>query len=325
MIFPTAKVIGKISTTNTDIFVDDGLFFNEEMEMSSTNKLSGIIVDNNITPVGASLTASVSAAGTISSLNIVNGGIGYTIAPSIAIGIPTVGIASFIQSDGNVGYGTTATATATIDSNGTITSTLITNPGFGYTLTTPPQVLVLQPLPITELVGNIGVATGIAGIVTGIGTTTGNGTDLALKFHLSKDSTYKYENLAINYPIYISNTQIGNGVTSIYDSNSAVVGIGTTFLDNVYNISYAPWSDGNIGVITCNVINDSPLVGIASTGSSDVPVGRFSMGKLQVVRASNPISIAVTGKTINSGLTTFPTIQRRASGFRDTGAVKPQH
>ena len=91
MIFPTAKVIGKISDTTTKFFVDESQFFDEEGDISS-NKLSAIIVDNSITPVSASLTAIVSTAGTISSLNIVNGGIGYTVAPSIAIGIPTTGI-----------------------------------------------------------------------------------------------------------------------------------------------------------------------------------------------------------------------------------------
>ena len=326
MIFPTAKVIGKISDTTTKFFVDEARFFNEEQDITA-NKLSAIIVDNSITPVGASLTAIVSTAGTISSLNIVNGGIGYTVAPSIAIGIPTTGILDEDSAGNIIGIGTTALATSTIDSNGTITSTLITNPGLGYTLTTPPQVLVLPPLVNSEIITNIGIATGISGIVTGIGTTDGSGTALALEFHLYKDpvDNYKYSDLGINYPIYISDTQVGNGATSIYDSNTAVVGIGTTFLDNVYNISYAPWSSGNVGLITCNVIDDSVLVGIASTGSSSVAVGRFSLGILDsgITRSSNPIAIAVTGKTINSGLTTFPTIQRRGVGYRDTGALDP--
>ena len=322
MIFPTAKVIGKISDTNSKFFVDEARFFDEEGDISS-NKLSAIIVDNS-TSVGASLTAIVSAAGTISSLDIINGGIGYTVAPSIAIGIPTTGILDMNSEGVIISIGTTALATSTIDSNGTITSTLITNSGLGYTSTTPPQVLVLSPSINSELITNISSANGISGIVTGISTTTGNGTDLALKFHLYTKTAGDYSNLSINYPIYISNTQVGNGVTSIYGSDSAVVGIGTTFLDNVYNISYTPWTSGNVGIITCNVINDSALVGIASTGSSSVAVGRFSLGILDgATRNSNPIAIAVTGKTINSGLTTFPTIQRRGVGYRDTGALDP--
>ena len=107
------------------------------------------------------------------------------------------------------------------------------------------------------------------------------------------------------------------------DSNDAKVGIGTTFLDNVYNISYAPWSDGNIGIITCNVIDDSSLVGIASTGSSSIAVGRFSLGRLSgFTRNSSPIGLAVTGYITNLGLTTFPTIQRRGYGLRDSGSLR---
>ena len=69
---------------------------------------------------------------------------------------------------------------------------------------------------------------------------------------------------------------------------------------------------------------EDSLVGIASTGSSSIAVGRFSLGRLSgFTRSNNPIAIAVTGKTINSGLTTFPTIQRRGVGWRDTGSVNP--
>ena len=50
------------------------------------------------------------------------------------------------------------------------------------------------------------------------------------------------------------------------------------------------------------------------------------MGRLSGTIArngANPIAIGVSGLTINSGLTTFPTIQRRLEGFRDSGAVDP--
>ena len=36
---------------------------------------------------------------------------------------------------------------------------------------------------------------------------------------------------------------------------------------------------------------------------------------------ASPVSIAVTGNTVDVGLTTFPTIQRRGTGIRDTGAL----
>ena len=50
-------------------------------------------------------------------------------------------------------------------------------------------------------------------------------------------------------------------------------------------------------------------------------------GKLSTVtRSSTPISIGVTGLTVGlataSGISTFPTIQRRNYGFNDGGALK---
>ena len=66
----------------------------------------------------------------------------------------------------------------------------------------------------------------------------------------------------------------------------------------------------------------SSIVGLATTSSSSDPVGRFSWGRLAgFTRGSSPVSIAVTGNTVDVGLTTFPTIQRRGTGIRDTGAL----
>ena len=44
---------------------------------------------------------------------------------------------------------------------------------------------------------------------------------------------------------------------------------------------------------------------------------------------NNPIAIGVTGNTVIAGeglgISTFPTIQRRGFGIRDTGAIKRSH
>ncbi|MGA1048368.1 MAG: hypothetical protein ACO3UU_10170, partial [Minisyncoccia bacterium] len=65
------------------------------------------------------------------------------------------------------------------------------------------------------------------------------------------------------------------------------------------------------------------IVGIATTGLSiNGGVGNFSWGKLSgFSRGSQSISIGVSGFTINSGLTTFPTIQRRGFGFKSIGPL----
>jgi len=62
-------------------------------------------------------------------------------------------------------------------------------------------------------------------------------------------------------------------------------------------------------------------VGIATENTI---CGRFSWGKLTGGSRSstNPLTLTVSGKTVNSGLTTFPRVQRRGSGLRETGALK---
>jgi len=225
-----------------------------------------------------------------------------------------------------IGIGTTATANATI-TNGSITATTIVNPGFGYTDTNAPQVLAPLPTYKAELVSNITAVEGFTGIVTGIGTTAGIGTALAIKFHLYSPtaSDWSGATLKAGYPISIFDTQIGTGVTSIYNSGSGTVGIGTTFLDNVYRLVHNPSFVTNTGIITCNIASDTVHTGISSSGDEFNPVGQFSWGRLNPIsRSSSPIAIGVSGLTVNSGLTTYPTIQRRSDGIRDTGGLDPK-
>lgn len=163
---------------------------------------------------------------------------------------------------------------------------------------------------------------GFSGIVTGIGSTAGTGGNpLALQFNIyhNVDSNY-FNGLNVGNPIYIYDTRIGSGVTSINNSDSAIVGIGTEFLDNVYYIS-AISNNNKLGIITCNVKSDSNIIGIETTGSILNPVGKYSWGRLSGgTRSENPISIGVTGNVV-SGLSTYPTIQRRDFGIRKTGAL----
>jgi hypothetical protein len=92
-------------------------------------------------------------------------------------------------------------------------------------------------------------------------------------------------------------------------------------LDNIYHIHQFSYS-GSTGIITCNIKSNTSVVGLASTGSRLNPVGKFSWGRLSTLtRSSSPISIGVSGNTIDVGLSTFPTIQRRGTGIRDTGAL----
>jgi len=170
-----------------------------------------------------------------------------------------------------------------------------------------------------EKISNIGLVNGFSGIITGITTSVGsNGNPLALKFYLNSAS---YVGLQTGYPIYVFDTRVGNGVTSIDSSNSSIVGIGTTFIDNIYYVHQFS-SSGTVGIITCNIQSNTSIVGLVSTGSIIKPIGKYSWGRLSgFTRSNSPISIGVTGNTVDVGLSTFATIQRRGTGLRNTGAL----
>ena len=316
LVYPTSRIIGDLSTTETQLFVDNARFFNYEEDWSSLviNSVGGLII-NEETAVAAGFTATVGAGGTISALTITGGGRGYvgSTTPISISAPPTIG----------VGVGTTATATATI-TNGIITGTTITNGGIGYTVTAPPQVIAPFPSWSKEDIDTITTVQGFDGGITGIAVTDGIGShDLAIKFTLQMDTTNNpnatITDLQAGYPIYIFDTQIGHGVTSVNSSNAAVVGVGTTCLDNVYIVSAF---NSGVGIITCNVDTGITSTGISTSVGIGSAVGGFSWGRLSgFTRSTSPVSIGVTGR-IASGLSTYPTIQRRDYGLRSTGAAR---
>ena len=320
-IYPTAKIISDITTSTSSIFVDNAKFFDVEGTASTDGFDAKIISGAPLPLVGiTTLTATVSTAGTVSGLTITGGGSGYTSAPTISIASPSVGVGTFIQSDGSVGVATTATATVTI-TNGVIDGFAITNPGLGYTIA--PQVLVRPSAVVSEGITSVTSVTGFSGIVTGIKNVTNSVTGkLAIEFNLQRtDAITNYTGLVVNTPIFISKTSVGTGATSFNETGISTVGIGSEFLDNVY-VVHAISNVGIAGSIVCNVEPSTNVTGIVTlTGFNN---GDFSWGKLSSLnRSSTPISIGVTGLTVDSGLSTFPTIQRSGGSYtlRQTGAL----
>ena len=339
-VYPTSKIIGDFTSTSGEgstngIFVDDAesFFYEKGDHLTASNpdesdgdyNLEFNTVDALVTSgeisVGAAATAIVSSAGTITSLNITNAGSGYVTANIKISAPPAIG----------VGVGTTATATATI-TNGTITATSITNPGLGYSNLTPPQVIIDLPEYETEKITSISNVEGFTGIITGISTTTASG-QTALKFFFRADKTAN--TLLADYPVFITDTTVGSGVTSVDNQDSNVVAIGTNFLDNIYKV-HTVSTLGESGEITCHVHSNSAIAGIAQSGFHNpsqlgltTSFGRLTWGRLyNVTRNTSPVSIGVTGLTVNTGLSTFPTIQRKnytvgsLRGLRSSGAIR---
>ena len=322
LVFPEARIIKDFSTSDNTLYIDNvgigtnyltNLFFYE-----SPNNIGTIVFDESVEPRAADLTAVVSVGGTIQSITINDGGKGYvgsSTALSIASPISNTGVALTASDLIEVAKRTSsvlATANANI-AGGVITSVSIVNPGSGYTTTAVPNVIAPTPVVPSELISGFTAASGFTGIVTSISVLSSS----TIKFFLEKESG-TFSGLSNGDPIYIFDTAVGSGVTSVVTSSGAPVGIGTSFFDNVYLISsYSTTS--NTAEFVAGVKTDTSLVGISTVGTS----GKFSWGKLTGgVRSTNPISVTVSGKTVNSGLTTFPRIQRRNSGIRNTGALK---
>ena len=199
----------------------------------------------------------------------------------------------------------------------------ITRPGFGYTTTNVPLVIAPFPEPIEESLTNINNVQGFSGIDTGITTTTIGVSTLGMRIGLEKSSG-NFNDLVVGHPIYVYDTTIGTGVTSLNLSgnDNDAVGIGSTFIDNVYMIKSIT-RNGHKAEIVANIHSATTNIGIGTTGNN---IGKFSWGRLfnsGGLTRNNPISIGVTGNHI-SGLSTFPTIQRRGFGIRNTGALRKQ-
>ena len=356
-IYPTSKVIGDITTDSGTgvtggIFVDDAeSFFYED----NVNPALGVDdrYNVNITAVDALLmgpeggeqaeiTANVTSGGYIGSLTIVNGGSGYVgssvnllIAAPIGVGIGTTVRNEYAQ----VGVSTFAEATGTI-TNGSITSTTITNIGLGYSQVNPPRVIVEKPQYKTEKMTSFDNVEGYTGIITGIAAVEGSGGagTKALKFFYTSFKS-NANKLQVGYPILIKDTSIdlGSGVTSVDGHDNSIVAIGSTFLDNIYKVhSMSQLSDFR-AEITCDILSTTNTTGVTSTGYYDATnigltksLGKISWGRIyNGERSTSPISIGVTGLTVDAGLSTFPTIQRKyysglnaEFGLRNTGAIR---
>lgn len=311
-IYPVTKIIKDVSTSDNFISVDNVDFFGSDDIDKESYQFKGLIVeDNNF--VSADITTNIGTGGTISAITITNPGSGYL--PS-----STVDIKFMNPIKVGTGIGTTASATGTISIGGTLSSVTITNPGFGYTLA--PRAIVETIDPSIENTGIIENIKGFNGNIIGIGTTTSSG-QLALKFDIERDkdennNSVNIDQLEPGYAILVYNTNVGSGVTTVDGDDNSIIGIGTNFLDNIYYINEIT-KNGPTGIITCTVDSGSNIVGIATTGEY---LGRFSWGRLQsIIRSSSPISIGVTGKTIDVGLTAFPSVIRRGVGLRQTGAI----
>jgi len=316
-IYPTARVIGSIGSTSTSIFVDSVGIFNWE-ELTPTTDFDIVLTQYNNPVVGVlsvGIATTGANAGSISTITVLEGGSGYS-------GIVTISISN--PSNIRVGFGTTALATAIIGAGGSIIGANILNAGSGYSTTRNAYALAPYPqIKVSEEILAVTVTNGYDGALIGIDTGVGIGTNLALKFTLDLPDSPE-NTLRDGFRIWINGTNVGSGVTSIDNGPNEIIGIGTNKLDNIYKVHFVQY-DGGSGVVTvtCNVKDDTNISGLATVGTAFTSVGRYSWGILTgFTRSQDPISISADGFTPTSGLSTYPLVQRRGYGLRNTGAIR---
>jgi hypothetical protein len=225
--------------------------------------------------------------------------------------------------------------TATISSAGTVSSLNIVDGGFGFDASQNISVLISSPTAFYENLDSVAVS-GDYGKIVGVGTSAiGIGTDTPMIiFDIQTDvglNTNKIGSSSGLTPIQRSgistgdyfvayNTTVGKGVTSIYISSGiTTVGIGSTFIDNIYRADHII-NNGVSGVVTVfsNVIS---VVGVASTAvnpdnigfDTTGKVGNYSWGKMSSFNTRLLPKTFIINNNGFTGVQTSPLIIRRTS------------
>ena len=320
-IFPTSFITSSVGIGSTVVYVDsvrplfDGN--NETNDRAFQNKIT--ITSQNIVE-GATATATVSTAGTISALTITNAGQGYATAPEVSI----------------AGTTTRAVGAATT-TDGVVTALTVTDGGAGYT--DAPLVLIEEPKLSQEII-NVNSFTGDSGVVVGLGS-TGTDADPQMFFDvyipmnsIMRDASIVGTAITISTLnpgdyVVIQNTHVSIGITFAARDldDTSTVSVATTFLDAVYQVATATTErvevvhetgdvfPSGVGIMTevrrikCKVDTYGP--GIAHTTSFDE--GSSSWGKILFANRTNPQSFDFYGEDGVIGISTSGLVNRTES------------
>ena len=318
LVHPSTNIIRNVGVNSTFIFVESvKAFFDSEREYihdgtneRKQNKIIIISQDSTSTAIG---TAIVSTSGTISAISIGNSGSGYTEPPIISVSNP-------------VGIGSTGLAIITSSISGGRVSTLnIISGGSNYSQSNPPAILFESPLTNYEIIDKVEYK-GDYGIICGIGTTSIGVGSTAIRFDLfvPTDSILRDTQIVRSGVVttgisgiqtgdyfVVSKSNVGRGITAL-NTNGSIVGVGTTFLDNIYqvaSVSVAQTSVLGVGLtnVTRVVVRVSGYNGLTGIGLSNY-YGDYTWGKILTPFRTNPKSFTTYSQT--GGISTSPIIQR---------------
>jgi len=207
--------------------------------------------------------------------------------------------------------------------NGTITGIAITNNGgIGYTSSNPPQVLIDPPVVITEK-DKVSSYAGDNGVIVGFGTDDDSGIDkFVFDFYIPDDSYLRdplivgtaltLSTIQVNDFFVVTQSNVGLAETSLVSRDSAqdIIGIGTQFVDNVYQassvsvveVSFVGAEESKTGIGTTHITRvKANMSGVSTAGFSNTNI---YFDSTQYTFDSQGSSSGVSGmNTIGSGTT----------------------
>jgi hypothetical protein len=312
-IYPVTNIIQNIGIGDTIFYVENvKTIFDNKQERLGENQAPIEIISENPSKTATAI-ASVGIGGSIVSVDIIDGGFGYTSVPTISIANP--------QSDG-----LRAEVIANI-TDSVLSSIDILEGGYGYDGNNAPIVLIETPNSITKEIVKEVVYSGDFGIISGITTEILLLAPNALVFDLVippdsflQDFNYvddyiKISKLEPGFYFSVFNSNVGYGVTS-YRSDGSIIGIGTQCIDNIYQvISVSVGSTGAYGIlgespvlkVAVSVDNFNGLTGLAHSNF----YGEYSWGLIEPKFRNDPKEFFINSNYGVVGLNTTPIVRRK--------------
>ena len=316
IIQPRCAIIRNLAASDSEMFVDSARYFEYEafpefypgLPVPVLSSLEGRAYKSTIDEfVDAEFEAVVNNSGEVQTINIINAGKGYPSNATLSISSPVDGVR--------------ATATPIMNTlDGSFIAIIVNEKGTGYDQANPPSVLTASPSIVYEDFPFSNVE-GFAGIITGIRATGGIGpVTKGIEFRYIVESGIVPADLKIGYSVAVNNSVVGNGVESISNSAVNVVGVGTQFLDCVYQVMGVSVL-GRTGTFQVNVNSSTNLSGIDTDGDN---LGQFSWGRLSGITRDIDEAIDFDncdGSTFTSGMENYPTFVRTGEGLRNEGGL----
>jgi len=306
IINPETYIINSIGTASTEIFVKNiKTLFDPSNEYQTSENFQDKIIIISQNDLRAGIATAIISDNTISEIQILDSGSGYSVSPLVSISDPLTIDDNSIR----------ATASSVIDGNGSITQINVTNPGFGYTDSA--LVIIEEPKIDYEILEDVKYD-GDFGIIVGMQESIVDGSSqaIAFDFFIPIESYLRNETINSNvgiastgvsgistgYYFSVSNSNIGSSIESL-NIDGTVIGVSTLHSDNVYQVHSFQYSSKDIpgiGVtsvlkVFARVSDYNTIVGFGNTEY----YGDYSWGRIYNLRRRRPKAYDVTSNNLS--------------------------